>query len=244
MYDFPETRAAHDAFWALVRDRLRDAGCKAPDGLTHGADYNAAWGAPDLVLSHICNLPYRQSLRGHVTRIGASNYGLEGCTPGFYRSFYVVRADAVYETPGDLNGATMAINGPGSQSGWGAFVLSGEHAVAPPVIVTGSHAMSIAAVAAGTVDFATIDARSFEILSEILPDTARVRVIGATPESPGMTFITRAGQPADVYLAALNAALDDIADVHRHWLGLKSVIALPDGAYDLPIPHAPTLKAA
>lgn len=244
MYWFPETRDAHVAFWAIVRDALRDAGLAAPDALTETADLPGLWGAGDLVLSHICNLPYRLSYRDRLTRIAASDYGLEGCPPGHYRSLFVTRRDHPADAPWD--GAALAINEPDSQSGWGApAAWAAAHGLRfRPVRVTGSHHASIRAVAAGQADLAAIDARSFAIHSEIEPATARLKVIGATDPSPGMTFVTRAGEDPAPYLAAIRAGIAGIDDRHRHWLGLRDAIVLEDAAYDLALPPDPRAWAA
>ena len=238
MYWFAETRAAHLAFWRLVRDGLRKHGIAAPDDLDETASPHDLWSAPDLVLSHICNLPYRQAYRDRLTRIAASDYGLEGCAPGHYRALFIVHENHAAQSPEDLAGATMAYNSADSHSGWGA---AGTWAMARgiryrPAVETGSHRRSLAAVAERRADFATIDAQSFENLVRIDPAAKAVRVIGATDPSPGMTFVTRSGEDPTLYLAALRAAIEGLEDRHRQMLGLRDVVVLPDEAYDIPLP--------
>ncbi len=91
MYDRPDSRAAHDRFWAAIRDGLRARGVEAPEALDRETYYSDGWARPDLTLGQICNLPYRALFRGKVRRIAASDYGLEGCPPGYYRSLFVAR---------------------------------------------------------------------------------------------------------------------------------------------------------
>ncbi|MFN7224061.1 MAG: hypothetical protein ACK4MS_08580, partial [Paracoccaceae bacterium] len=99
MYDRPETSAANDALWALIRDALRDRGRDAPQALTRGeAACWPAWQAPDLVLSQTCGLPFRSRLHDHVTLIGTPDYGVEGCAPGYYRSVLIARSDDPRQT--------------------------------------------------------------------------------------------------------------------------------------------------
>lgn len=241
MYVVPETRAAHDAFWALVRDGLRDAGLAAPDALDHAMPATAGWAHPDLVLSQICNLPYRRYFADRVTRIAAADYGLDGCAPGRYRSVFVVRADDPATTPEDLAGRTMAFSEVDSHSGWGApaqWAL--ERGLRfRPVLETGAHRASLEAVARGQADFASIDAQTFEVLKRVAPQARSVRVVGATGTSPGMTFVTRAGQDPAPYRAALADALAALPADLRGDLGLRSIVVLPDEAYDLPFPPDP-----
>jgi len=87
MYDRPETMAANDRLWALVRDGLRARGIAAPEALTRGAGaYWQAWEDPALVLSQTCGFPYRAKLHGKVTLVASPDYGLQGCPPGYYCS--------------------------------------------------------------------------------------------------------------------------------------------------------------
>ena len=50
MYDRPETAAAHDAFWALIRDHAAQEGLDLPP-LTRGDDLWAQWEDPRMILS-------------------------------------------------------------------------------------------------------------------------------------------------------------------------------------------------
>ncbi|MGC1302597.1 MAG: hypothetical protein WA840_09505, partial [Caulobacteraceae bacterium] len=55
MYDLPEVQAANDALWAALRDRLDDAGVEhVPRALTRGADLDALWTRPNLLLAQTC----------------------------------------------------------------------------------------------------------------------------------------------------------------------------------------------
>jgi len=246
MYDRASNAHAHDAFWALIRDNLRAAGMDAPDGLDRDTGYMAGWGRPDLVLGQICNLPFRAKFRGTVTVIGTADYGLPDCPAGYYNSVFVVHRDAVGETPADFANGRFAANGLMSHSGYGApqaWALAHNFQFNAPMI-TGSHDRSLAMVASGRADIAALDAQTWAMQSTESPEAADVRVIGHTAASPGMTFITRAGQNPVPYFNAIKAAIaampPDIAGV----LGIKAIVTLPDSAYDLPLPPMPqTIQA-
>ena len=122
MYDWPELAAATDRLWAALRDALRAAGIAAPERLTRDRALMAVWLDPQLVLSQTCGLPIVRELAGRVAIIGAPDYGVPGCPPGFYRSVVVVRADDPRETLAAFRGARLAINGRDSQSGYGAML--------------------------------------------------------------------------------------------------------------------------
>ncbi len=157
MYDWPELRAATDRLWTALRDALRAAGVAAPDALSRDLGLMQAWTDPRLVLGQTCGLPLVRELAGQVTVIGAADYGVAGCPPGWYRSALVVRADDPRETLAEFRGAGLAVNGFDSQSGWGAIL----HHAAPlahdgrffgGIEVSGAHAASVDLVASGAAD--------------------------------------------------------------------------------------------
>jgi hypothetical protein len=241
MYARPENRAAHEALWALIRDGLRARGVAAPDALDHEIDHMAGWARPDLVLGQICNLPYRARFRDRVTLIGASDYGLEGCGAGRYRSLLVVRRDDAAATIADCDGYRLAYNETLSQSGWaaawaaargaGLTFAQGPH--------THAHRVSMSEVIAGRADIAAIDAHTFAMAEAYQPDLARgLRVIGASHASPGMSFITRQDQDPAPYFAAIAAAIEALPPTDRATLGLRGIVALPAEEYREPLPPA------
>ena len=71
MYDRPETQAANDRLWTLVRANSDDP---LPPALTRGEDPWDHWQAPDLTLSQTCSLPYRARLHDKVALVGTPVY--------------------------------------------------------------------------------------------------------------------------------------------------------------------------
>lgn len=237
MYARPSNRAAHDAFWALVRDGLRARGVAAPDTLDHDIDHMAGWAHPDLVLGQICNLPYRVQFRDRVTLIGAAHYDLPDCAPGYYRSVFIIRADDSRRTVRDFAGARFACNDRMSNSGHDApLIWAQDQGIAlTPSLITGSHAASLAAVATGDADIAAIDAQVWWMERRDNPLAQTLRVIDQTHATAGLSFITRAGQDPAPYFAAIDAAIHTLAAPHRQTLNLCGIVALPSAAYDLPL---------
>jgi ABC-type phosphate/phosphonate transport system substrate-binding protein len=245
MYLRPANRAAHHALWHLIRDGLRERGLQAPDDLDETVDFEESWARPDLVLGQICNLPYRALFRDRVTPIAAMDYGVPGCAPGYYNSVFIVHRDSDLSDLHQLCGRRMAASALLSQSGYGAaqqWAAENGFLFAAPLI-TGSHAASVNAVATRAADFATIDAQTWWMAQQDDPLTAQLKVIGATPPSPCMTLITRAGQDPAPYLSAVTAAIAALPAVHRTKLGLRGVVPLCTEAYAIPLPPEPVILA-
>ncbi len=242
MYDRPEIRGATDRFWGLIRDALRARGIAAPPALLRSADdLMQVWLSPDLVLAQTCGLPYRARLKDAVTLVGTPDYALPGCPLGHYRSVIVARG----ALPRDWRGLRLAINDAGSQSGWAALVAEWPDNIPARVTVTGSHAASLAAVAAGAADLAALDVQSWRQLQRYAPAAAEVMVIAETEPTPGLPFITRAGQDPTPVFAALQAAIATLAADDRAALDLAGLVMIPASAYlALPLPPAPPICAA
>lgn len=246
MYDRPETRAAYDALWAAVRDGLRQRGLAAPDALDHEAHFMEAWGRDDLVLSQICNLPYRARYRDRVTLIGAADYGVDAVPPGYYRSVWVVRADDPATRVEDCAGYRLAFNDPMSHSGWGSAVADATERglTLTPHLQTGAHLASIAAVASGAADLAAIDAVTWAMARRWDKPAQSLRPLGQTMGRPGQSFITARGQDPAPYFAAISDAIAAMPAEHKDATGLRGIVRLPVAAYDLPLPPEPATMTA
>lgn len=232
MYDRPANVAAHDRLWALIRDNLRDAGIAAPDTLDRSQLYRDTWARPDLVLGQICVLPYRTTFARDVTIIGASDYGLDGCAPGYFRALLVCRRD----DPRDLAGfmtTRFAANALHSYSGFqAAFDTAGAHGLTlPKPLITASHDASVRAVATGVADFACIDAQTWRMQQDDLPETKALRVFATTAQAPGQTFITRQSDDPAPYFAAIKSAIAAMSPADTSLLGLRDIVALAPAAY-------------
>lgn len=244
MYDWPQLRAEADRLWALIRDGLAGEGIDAPAELTRDGSLAELWESPDLVLAHTCGMPYRTRLHGLVTLVGTPDYGLPGAAPGHYYSVLVTRRDEPGEVA-DFLGRRLAFNAPDSQSGWAAP----QNHVAPLAFTrtrpTGAHRDSAAAVAAGEADIAAIDAVTWRLLSEHLPElAAQLRVIAPTAPTPGLPLITaRHRDPAPI-ARAFARAVAALPPEDRARLGLRGLAAIPASAYlGVPTPPPPSQVA-
>lgn len=243
MYHYAHNAAAHDRLWALIRDGLRARAIDAPDALDRAVGHTEAWGRPDLVLSQICNLPFRAHFRGKVTLIAACDYAVPDDPPGHYHSVFVVRADDPAPDMARAAAYPMAYNEALSNSGWGvpAQWAAMQGLALNPVLRTGAHVESVRAVADGRVGLAAIDCISLAQFHRFEPATARVRVIGRTHPSPGMTFVTAPGRDPAPYRQAIAEGIAALTQADRDDLGLRGIVVLPENAYDIPLP--PVLAA-
>jgi ABC-type phosphate/phosphonate transport system substrate-binding protein len=246
MYDRPETAAANDALWAGIRDSLRAQGLSAPQGLTRGdLAYMQGWLSPDLVFSQTCSLPYRAKLASHVQMIATPDYGLEGCPVGHYRSVYVARQADGFDTLDNVAGLDFAYNEGLSHSGWAApyFDHSLRGLQIRPSLRTGAHRESAQAVAEGRADYAAIDALTWKMICTFDDFASKLAVIGHTPASPALPFITAKTNDVESLRKALSEAIAALHPDHRAALHLRGCVTIPASAYlNLDIPPTPMAR--
>lgn len=236
MYDWPEARGANDRLWAAIRDRLRARGLGAPEALTRGLGPMAGWTHPDLVLGQTCGLPLVGPLARRVAVVGAADFALPDCPPGWYRSAVVVRDGDPRETLAAFRGARLAINGYDSQSGWGSILhaataLGGRERFLGPVAVTGAHVESVDRVAAGAADLAAIDLVTWGYCLRYRPAARRLRVLTLTEPTPGLPYIAAPRADVAALRTALAGAIAGIAPADRDELGHVRFVAMQAADY-------------
>jgi len=216
MYDMPQLTAAHDALWTWFAQRLSQVGLSCvPASLSRQLSYQDSWRHPGLLLGQGCEYPLATSHVGYVRPIATPSYAAEGCEGGYYRSALVVRTQDSAERLGDLRGRRCVLNDSSSNSGMNLL----RAAVAPlargaaffsSVSVSGSHRRSIEMVASGQADLAAVDCVSWAHLRRHDPaQTSMLRVLGWSPRSPSLPFIT-ALTTDDRSVAELVAALEEL----------------------------------
>lgn len=214
MYDWPEERAAIDAWYAALRGRVP----ALPAELTRGRDLAGIWGDPGLVFGQACWGPLSAGWLARLRVLAQPDYGdVPGGRGAFYRSALVARTGlpvAPPATPGALLPALagrFAFNGRDSLSGWLALAEDGGDPAgwAEALVETGSHRDSVRAVAAGSADLAAIDARAWALARKHEPCAAGLVVVGWTAERPGLPFVT-ARNTDDALARRLSAALIDM----------------------------------
>ncbi len=238
MYDTPQTASANNKLWQAIRNNYQ----RGPETLDHEKNLQETWRAPDLVLSQTCGLPYRSGLHRSVQLVGTPDYGVTGCPPGYYRSCIVVRADDSRATFTEFQGARLARNDIGSQSGWAAILeharaLDAEFQFDDDIVETGCHAESARTVAKGIADIAAVDAVTWKILRRDDPAAARLRVLEETRPTPGLPFIAGKKENAPALFDAIKQAIATLGPEDRHCLLLNDIVFIPRSAYlEIPLP--------
>ncbi len=216
MYDFPHLRAAHDALWTAVADRLAACGVTGvPRCLTRDRGHLDLLRDPLLLFGQTCEYPLAASYTDVVTLVGTPCYTASGCDGALYCSVVIVRADDTVEELTGLRNRRCVVNEWDSNSGMNLLraVIAAVSDGAPffkSVVRSGSHLRSVEQVARGDADVAAVDCVSFAHLQQVCPaDIAKLRVLCRTPASPSLPFITaRAG--GDLTIRALRSALADV----------------------------------
>jgi ABC-type phosphate/phosphonate transport system substrate-binding protein len=243
MYDLPELEAANEKLWAAIAERLRAKGVgDVPEQLTRTGALEAIWTDPNLLLAQTCGYPLVASLGERVRVVATPRYSAPGCDGALYRSALVVRAGDRASGLADLRGRRAAVNDLASNSGMNLFRIE----VAPlaqgapffeAVTITGAHAASVEAVAAGEADVAAIDCVTWGHLQRLRPRTTNcLRILSWTMSAPGLPLIAAATMDAEV-ITALRQALAEVArdpklvDV-RETLLLDGFETLAEGAYE------------
>ncbi|MFW8634104.1 phosphate/phosphite/phosphonate ABC transporter substrate-binding protein [Cribrihabitans pelagius] len=240
MYDRPETAAANDRLWDLVRARLGGG----PERLTRDADMWEVWQSPDLLLSQTCGCPYRTRLYGRVQLVGAPDYGLAGCPPGHYNSVFIARKADAGQPLSAFAGRAFAYNEALSQSGWAAPMvhLHARNLLPGALVETGGHRASALAVAEGRADFASLDALSWEMIRRYDAFAGGLCELERTAPTPALPYITAPGQDAGALFTALEAAIRGLDADSRETLNLQGLVQIPAAGYlAVPTPPGPVL---
>jgi ABC-type phosphate/phosphonate transport system substrate-binding protein len=218
MYDFPELRDAHDAFWAALADRLSAAGLSdVPPALARNLNHFDVWRHPALLFAQGCEYPLAKSYASYVKLVATPWYSAPGCERADYRSAIVVREQDVGASLADFRGRRCTVNEIDSNSGMNLL----RAAVAPvaaggrffeSVVVSGSHRRSVEMVALGEADVAAVDCVSLAHFGRLYPlVVGKLRVLSWTPASPSLPFIT-ARSASDATVQVLRSALADVFD--------------------------------
>ncbi|MBY6135082.1 phosphate/phosphite/phosphonate ABC transporter substrate-binding protein [Nocardioides marinus] len=242
MYDRPETAAANDRLWALIRAHLGTG----PEQLTRETDGDPwrIWTSPQLLLAQTCGCPYRTRLYGEVELVATPDHGLPGCAPGFYNSVFVARAERSGQPVSAFDGATFAYNDGLSQSGWAAPMIHlHDRGLLPgALLATGGHQQSARAVAEGRADFAALDVVSWQIIREHDAFAASLCEIDQTAPSPALPYITAVGTNPNPLFSALESAIAELGEADRQTLRLQGLVRFTPSDYlAVPTPPGPVL---
>lgn len=246
MYDRPETRAAYNRLWHRIRDELRFLwrdrpadGYPLPDDLDTPDEPWEHWLSPDLILSQTCGLPYRTKLHDKVRLVGTPDFGLPGCSPGYYNSVIVMRTDDARSGLDDWPDLTLAVNSFASQSGWAApkSMAEREGVEFAGTLMTGHHRASALAVADERADIAAIDAQTWRMIQRWDPWHEALKEVCRTEPSPGLPLITALPDQIGDLDFAVGKHFGTVPEDDRAILDLNGIVAIhPDHYLAVPTP--------
>lgn len=238
MYRVRGAREHADILWECLRDSIRKAGLQAPERADDFTPRMKGWLHPQLLLGQTCGLPYISKLYDRVELVGTPDYGVEGCPPGFYHSTILASRGDSRSSLSEFGGATLTFNGEDSQSGYAAIM----RAAAPfardgrffgRAIHSGSHEASMRLVKEGHADLAAIDSVTWRMSREFDPEIAELKVVATTTPTPGLPFITAAGNPAGKIFEAVREGIASLPDQTRKAFGLKGVLPFQKSDYNV-----------
>jgi ABC-type phosphate/phosphonate transport system substrate-binding protein len=244
----PVVVEAQRDLWVFLRDRLLAAGLAGvPDTLDETLAHHEAWLDPRLLLAQTCGFPFVKHLRGRVRLVATPVYEAPGCDGHTMVSVIVVRAGDAPDSLAACRGLRVAINEPGSNSGYNLLRASiapvtGGHPFFRSVLETGGHLASMEAVRQSKADLAAIDCITFDLLRRHAHERIEgLHILAETPSGPNLPFITRLAT-SDDELALLRGALQAAITTPelkeaRAILGLKDVVILEETAYDILLDH-------
>lgn len=186
-YDLPSVRWANDAIWGAT-------------GLGGGLDRTTPvarqWRSEDLVVTQACGLDLFLT-DAPIEPVLAPVFDLD-CQDGCYYSYLVGAREGV-----------AAVNSLSSRSGFTALLTVCEPS---SLIVTGSHAASLAAVREGAADIACIDAVTWHVLERDTPEAVRgVAVLERTCSAPAPPYVVNKRRGGEEVAQRIAAAMQDPA---------------------------------
>lgn len=235
MYDLPPLRAAWDELWHAVHRELASSGCEAEPELSRSDELFDLWTDPNLLIGQTCGWPFVSMLSEQVVPFARFDFGLERLGPGEYQSVFVSITELAAGSPADLEpllldpATRIALNGLDSQSGYrvlGACVANPATLARDQLVLTGSHAKSVEAVAQGRADFAAIDAVTWRYLEAFDPNVTKVNVVARSSGVPGLPLITspQNADKAQMLYSALERAIAALDAKPSNKLGIRGLV--------------------
>ena len=197
MYCLPEMEAANSAFWAALKQRLHARGVDTA-GIRLDSDRAPVPPGigPGIFFTQICGYPLFKHYRDQARMLATPHYAMPGCMGSTHRAFFMVRARDPAERLEDLRGGIFGCNSLLSNSGMNLPRLSlariaGGKPFFSSVVMTGGHVASLERLHEGGIDICSIDNVTWGFFEKFRPVAAkRYRILGETPSSPSLPFVT------------------------------------------------------
>ena len=242
MYNLPEMRTVTARFWEALRGLLAERVlADLPAELVFERRPVPARIEPEVLFTQTCGYPLETVFRGQTTRLGTPCYDAPGCDGPTHRALFLVREESPARTLADLKGSVFLLNSPVSNSGMNLprralAEIAGGRPFFREIIITGNHPASLDRMLRGEGDVASIDCVTYAFWRRYRPAAAdQVRIVGETPPSPAIPFVTSAMTPPAT-VEILRAALRTVARDPRYAavcaeLLISGIEDVPDTAY-------------
>ena len=196
----------------------------------------------EFFLGHTCGYPYITKLHETHELVCVPEFDIEGAQDGFYRSWFITRADHPATDLGQFRNSKAIINNWDSNSGMNVL----RYAVAPllcgdsffdEILVSSSHLNSLEMVVEGLADIAAIDAVTYHFAhTQGLFNPSEIKIIGQSEMTRGLPFVASRNKAidSDRLINALNQCLDSAEPEFREFLKIKRFSRVSHGDY-LPI---------
>lgn len=243
MYDFEEVHGAHDVLWKSLARRLERAGVEGvPAALDRARGTHELWTDPGLLLSQCCGADLVGRYADELTLLATPRYGAPGCEGCLYSSVVLVAADSPATELEDLRDAACVVNSHESHSGTNALrellaPLNRQGRFFSRIVVSGSHPGSIAVLAKGEADLASIDCVTYALVDRYRPSVLEgTRRLCYSARAPGIPFVTRAESSEDLIRKLRCALLEAFEEPEVRAAGaamfIEGVEVLPLSAYE------------
>jgi ABC-type phosphate/phosphonate transport system substrate-binding protein len=242
MYNLPEMRPVNLSFWEALRELLAEAGLgDLPQSLSFERPPVPELIGPEVLFSQTCGYPLETIFQGQAIRLGTPCYDAPGCDGPTHCGFFVVPAGSEARALSDLAGGVFLINHRHSNSGRNLprralADIAGGRPLFARAVETGSQPGNLDRIARGEGDATAVDWVTYAFWCRHRPEMApKVRVLGRTPPSPAIPFVTSIATPAAT-VAILLAALRSLVHEERcraicEGLMLADIVDVPEARY-------------
>jgi ABC-type phosphate/phosphonate transport system substrate-binding protein len=217
MYPFPAAWPAYQEFWAALARRVS----WLPPEVESTDDVHGTWERGDVVFGQVCGYPAAAYLRDKLQIVGAFAHDVNHAEGHRYRSVLVANR------PGSASSFTSALAAANSEESLSGYVsltvaLYGPGAIGhQPILFTGSHRESLAALRRGEVEIASIDGLTLTyLIEEDATALDGLHVIGIGPLIPSPALYTSVDLPPERVAELRQGLADTTTDP-----SLRSVIA-------------------
>jgi ABC-type phosphate/phosphonate transport system substrate-binding protein len=234
--------AVNLAFWSALRKKLLSKGLSIGD-----VEFDVGRPpVPDtfdegVYFTQLCGYPFMTRFANQGSLLGSPSYAFPGCVGATHIAYFLVREGDPATSLPDMRGRIFGCNSLMSNSGMNlprlaiARIAEGR-AFFSAVLMTGGHNASLDRLADGSIDVCSIDCVTWGFFEKFRPETAaRFRILGETPRSPTLPFVTSAATASrdrQALADALHEFMGDPATVDiRDSLNLIDIVDVDTSVY-------------